>query len=195
MINSKESWHLSLILILLLLSVLIGVGCKAKESTETKPAEAPTTAPTTTSTASAGNLIKDENDFSSKLWIKKDAIVTPAAVSAPEGQGKADMIKFKKKEAIIFQGDNLLVKPGDTASGSMYLWAKQPVILKIGIIRHCDNSDFEGTFKDIRLTDKPVQYEVSHTFAKPHGCARIQLFSHKNQEIYAWGAKLNRNAK
>ncbi len=184
MINRKESWHLSLLLILLLSSVLIGAGCKAKESAETKPAETPT--------ASAGNMIQDENDFSSKLWTKRDVTVTPGAVSAPEGDGKADMIIFKKKDAVIFQGDNVPVKPGDTASGSIWLWATQPVIVKIGIIRHCGNSELEATYKDVKLTDKPVKYEVNHTFAKEHGCARIQLYSHKVQELYAWGAKLNR---
>jgi plastocyanin len=176
---TKRFRALSFFLILLSGTVLLGFGCKAKSP------EAPMTGE-----SGAGSLLTEPNDFHSNLWIKKDTDVVRGAVPAPDGKSKADMLRFKKKDATVFQADNTPVKPGDTVTGSIWLWAKEPVIIKIGVIRHCEDGNYEGTFKDFKVSDKPAEYKASHTFTMPHGCARLQLYSHKEQEVYAWGAKL-----
>ena len=167
------------------LVVMIGVGCKAKEQPNTQQTGS-------SSMAASSPMIQDENNFDSKLWKKQGVTITPAAVAAPDGKGKADMIKFEKKDATIFQQDKVPVKAGDTVSGSMYLWAKSPVTIMLSVARGCEDENYESEIQKITLTQTPVRYDVKHAFKMTHDCSRIQLISYGEAEIYAWGAKLGK---
>lgn len=124
-------------------------------------------------------------------WKRKEVFVKARDAIAPNGLLQADSISFSSKKSYMYQAKNLPVKHNDTLTGSVVLWSDVPTKVLIQVARHCSGLKFEATSKIIKLTNKPIRYEVSHTFNNAHDCSRLTLKSTGDSNLfYAWNAEL-----
>ncbi|MCP4218538.1 MAG: SGNH/GDSL hydrolase family protein, partial [bacterium] len=137
------------------------------------------------------NQLRHWHDFYTTMWKRQGEIkVVPDCISAPDGSSGADQIIFSGK-ATLFQSNAVPVRKGDEVRGGIRLCSAAPTTLHLSIARHITPAEYEGTSKVLHITSTPTRFDISHTFKRDAGSARLQLYSPKGKvEVYAWGAQL-----
>lgn len=135
---------------------------------------------------SEGNLLKYNNDFHSKNWLKNNVQTTPKRVKSPDKKSLADNIQgLSEKNGYIHQ-------PVDKFIGSFKfsVWLKGAGSIRIAIQEQGD--DYTNyKYIDITLTNDWKKYSISCDKENDDNKFRPILDKvNSTDSFYAWGAEL-----
>lgn len=77
----------------------------------------------------------------------------------------------------------------------VYVNASAPdgTAVRLGLARHCSDSEFDGSFQEIELAPTPTVFEISHTFEADHNCFRFDVSNAATQsgsELVIWALEV-----